>query len=319
MKGKILKKTIIMALLATAIAAPGAFAQTAKQERNVKAYKQLVDQYATSTLGFLIEDRCRQLAQVGYDDFMTNQKILNAFMANLMGQTAWQKLLVGLDQTAQDAEANPCNSDTFKFALATSQISSKMSTRVQLLDPADYPRPLEEILSPQPGPEPQSQESTPPPQQNNTQAQQPVDNPPPSTPKTTFAPLTTTQVDRRPEADKPKNQQTSTTTETTQQAQTTIQPAQQQGQTGISLLNYVNPYPYLAPAAPGGETEKIMKRRHRQELIDLRRAQREEMDAFKDNKASYIDQKAVKKSIEQRQSGEYSALRNKHRQELQAF
>lgn len=327
-----MKKTIILALLATTIAVPGAFAQTTKQERDAKAYRQLVDQYATSTLGFLIEDRCRQLAQVGYDDFMANQKILNKFMGNLMGQTAWQKLLVGLDQTAQDAKTNPCNSDTFKFALATSQISSKMATRVRLLDPEDYPRPLEEIVNPQG--QTQSEQAVPPAQQDNVQAEsqpvtteqglEPVDNtPPPTTPKTTFSPLTTTQVDRQPEAEKSKNRRAKTNQDeqpqTTSQASPTPQPAQQQSQTGISLSNYVNPYPYSAAAAPGGETEKDMKRRHRQEIIDLRRAQRSEMDAFKDNKDSYIDQKAVKKVIEQRQNAEYTAIRNRHRQELDRF
>lgn len=321
MKGHTLKKTIIMALLATAIAVPGAFAQTTKQERNLKAYKQLVDQYATSTLGFLIEDRCRQLAQVGYDDFLANQKILNKFMAGLMGQEAWQNLLVGLDQTAQDALTNPCNSDTFKFAIATSQISSKMATRVQLLDPADYPQLVKEIQKTEIQPQPQ-EESSPAPQ-DNTQVEpqvevQPVDNPPPPTPGTTFDPITTTQVTRQPEAEKPKQRQAATSqadpAPQTQQVQ-----QQTSTQTGISLSNYVNPYPYLSPAAPAAETEKLMKRRHRQEIIDLRRAQRAELNIFKDNRDNYIDQKAVKKAIEQRHKAEYTAFRNRHLQELRAF
>lgn len=325
MKGNTLKKTIITALLATTIAIPGAFAQMTQQERNLKAYKQLVDQYATSTLGFLIEDRCRQLAQVGYDDFMANQKILNDFMSNLMGQAAWQNLLVGLDQTAQDAETNPCNTDTFKFALATSQISSKMATRVQLLDPEDYPKPLEEIRGTEP--QTQTQESTPPAQQNEVQAEpqptpEPVDNTPPPEPKTTFAPLTTTQVDRQKVAEKPKTQQTSDSQAQTTpppQTSTQAQTSTSQAQTGISLSNYVNPFPYTASAAPQGETEKEMKRRHRQEIIDMRRAQRAELDVFKDNADNYIDSKAVKKAIEQRQSAEYTAIRNRHQQELQRF
>ncbi|MHA1544089.1 MAG: hypothetical protein ACTSU8_03035 [Alphaproteobacteria bacterium] len=311
-----MKKTIIMALLAITIAVPGAFAQMTRAERNAKAYKQLVDQYATVTLGFLIEDRCRQLAQVGYDDFINNQKILNEFMSGLMGQTAWQNLLVGLDQTAQDAETNPCNSDTFKFAIATSQISSKMATRVQLLDPADYPRLVEENQS-------QPQEESLSAQQDNPQVEpqvevQPVDNPPEPIPETTFAPITTTQVTRQPEAEKPKQQQAATSqadpVPQTQQVQ-----QQTSTQTGIPLSNYVNPYPYSSPAAPAGETEKLMKRRHRQEIIDLRRAQRAELDIFKDNRDNYIDQKAVKKAIEQRHSAEYTAMRNRHLQELRVF
>ncbi|MEE8294445.1 MAG: hypothetical protein V3R64_01920 [Sphingomonadales bacterium] len=322
-----MKKTVIAALLATSFGVPGAFAQTFEEAQQTEAYRQLVDQYATATLGFLIEDRCRQLDPVGYNDFLKNQKILNVFIADLIGQEPWQKLLLDMDHLAQDAETNPCNSDTFKFAVATSQISSKMATRVQLLGTAGLSQP-----SPQSQPETASTPGpeNPVPTQAQPEASQPAPEPVDNTPLSNIPiePVATTQVERQPESEKQQKrreraEKAKALAEDSSPSETAVKPVvsptPQPAGTKISLSNYVNPFPYSAPAAPGGETEKVAKRRHRHEIIDLRRAQRAEMSAFKDNQDNYIDAKAVKKTIEKRHSAEYTAIRNRHQQELQAF
>ncbi len=317
-----MKKLILLLALATLTLSSTGFAQQQGEKtkpdrvksRDQKSYELLVDQYATASLGYMVEQRCRQLAVVAYEDFQKSQDLLDGFMLILMGGDDFVNLVEGLKKTALDVNANPCNVDTFKFALATAQISSSLATRVQLLGEEELIK-LNKALHRQMK---QAQESgqLPPPEDQQATPVQPVETVPEPEPqstepaKTEFETLTPTYVDRQPE---PKTSSTPPVSAATQQ------PVQAQAQPGTLLANYVNPYPYSAPPAPAGETEKDMKRRQRQEIIDLRRAQRAEMDAFKDNKDSYADPDAVEGAIKDRQDAEFDAMRNRHQQELGRF
>lgn len=317
-----MKRTAITLFLAATVAFPAAFSQPAEKDPNPQAYNQLLTQYTISSLGFYVEQECRQLDEAAFQDYAKNQLLLNEFMFALMGPEKNKELLEKLIANAENPEINTCNSDSFKFSLSTYRVSGKMATSVRLLD-EEYINKLKRRVAVFSQNTQQEKNSQTPAQNSDTQpAQKPVQNTPPPVSKTTFAPITTTQVDRQPEAEKPNTLEAITGQDTPvlqdlNSAQS--QPAQQQAGTGISLSNYVNPFPYSSAAAPVGETEKEMKRRHREEIIALRRAQRAELDTFKKNRDNYINQKAVKKAIENRQREEYSALRNRHDQELQIF
>lgn len=324
-------KKFVLALVLTGLAAP-ALAQTGQEKRNQAAYNQLVDQYATATLGFFIENRCRQLDETAYGAFSADQKTLNDFMKYLMGVEAWMGIVENLRKTAEDTGVNPCNSDTFKFALATAQISSRMATRVKLLEEEDMAklaaigaaRDHEVRQARQEAGQPTAPNTagttTPVQPQAQTKAQP---SPEPELPASsageeTFEFVPTTTIERQPENKKPANTQTATTepqTQTQPQAQPVPSQSQSQEAAGILLANYVNPYPYTPAAPPPGETEKDMGRRHRQEIIDLRRAHRAELDAFKDNEDKYANPDAVKDFIKERQDDEFDAMRNRHQME----
>lgn len=326
-----MKKLVLPLVLASLALAPAALGQekkSAKQERNEKSYQLLVDQYATSTLGYYIEQRCRQLDETAYTAFSDNQKLLDGFMLILMGAEDNVKLVDGVKATASDAEMNPCNLDTFKFSLATMQIASNLSTRVQLLGEDELIK-LNQALKKQMNAAQASQTQTTTPAQTTTTQPTTVEEPQvqeteveaepvDTTPKTTFETLSQTPINRQPEPEK-KTVDTPTTTTTTGGATQTTQTAAVSTQTGIVLANYVNPYPYTAPPPPPGETEKDMKRRQRQEIIDIRSAHRAELDAFRDNQDSYADPDAVKDAIQDRQEAEFDALRNRQYEESKRY
>ncbi len=318
-----MKRTAITLFLAATVAIPAAFSQPVEKNANRKAFNQLVSQYTISSMGFYIEQKCRLLDEAAYQDYAKNQLLLNEFMFALMGPEKNTELLEKLAANAENPEINTCNNVSFKFSLAAYQISGKMATGVRLLDD-EYINKIKGLVgAPSQNTQPQKETQTSTPNSGNQAAQTPVPKTPPPPSKTTFAPITTTQVERQPEAEKPPNTLEAITGQDTpvseNQNSAQSEPTQQPTGTRISLSNYVNPFPYSPAAAPGGETEKEMKRRHREEIIALRRAQRAELDTFKDNKDNYIDQKAVKKAIEKRQKAEYSTLRTRHDQELQIF
>jgi len=317
-----LKRTAITLFLAATFAIPVAVSQPAEKNPNLKAYNQLVAEYTISSLGFYIEQKCRLLDEAAFQDYAKNQLLLNEFMFALMGPEENTKLLEKLTANAENPEINSCKTDSFKFSVASYQVSGRMATSVRLLDEEYINKLKARVGVPSQNTQPQTNAQTSTQNSSTPAAQAPVQNTPPPS-KTTFAPITTTQVERQPEAEKPPNTLEAITGQDTpvseNQNSTQSQPAQQQTGTRISLSNYVNPYPYSPAATPGSETEKEMKRRHREEIIELRRAQRTELDTFKKNRDNYIDQKAVKKAIEKRQKAEYSALRSRHTQELQIF
>lgn len=106
-----------------------------------QAFEQLLNQYATVTLGLHIDQRCRQLYPKAADLFAENHAIVKNFMSAILSPEAFEQLNTGIQEAAKDEVANPCGSYTFDFIQASAQISSTMAYRINILQGKVDPEP----------------------------------------------------------------------------------------------------------------------------------------------------------------------------------
>jgi len=250
---------------------------------------------ATVTLGYRINQRCNQLYPAAADMFAANQKILDVFMTDFLTAEAYQRLNEGLIEAGNDEVANPCGPDTFEFVQASAQISSTMAYRIDILEGREEPEP--EVATPAaaaPAEQPPAQ-TTAEPEMEVQPEPEPVVQPEPE-PVMQPEPEPVMQPEPEPEPEP--------------MAEPEPQPEPQ------PMVTETKPEPASTGARPG-ESKKEMKNRQREEILELRRGQREEMDAFKENEESYPDPKAAKKAIEDRHDAEFEQMRQRHYQEQQ--
>ncbi|MCH8347128.1 MAG: hypothetical protein IH901_01320 [Proteobacteria bacterium] len=254
-----------------------------------QAFEQLLNQYATVTLGLGIDQRCRQLYPKAADLFAENHAIVKSFMATIMPAEAFEQLNTGIQEAANDEVANPCGSYTFDFIQASAQISSTMAYRINILQGKTEPEPG--MTPPAVSPPPVAQEAIAEPQETEAvPVQEPV---------------------KEPVQEPVKVESQETKVEPVQEpVQETVPPPQPEAQ------EVKTETPSSSPARP--ETKKERNRRQREEVRALNRKHREERDNFKASQGTYPDPKAAKKALQGRQDAELDAMRQRHFEEDRA-
>lgn len=207
----------------------------------------LVDQYATATLGFLIEDRCHQMEDGARQQFTDDFLVVDEFIGELIGAGPREGIVMEMAASADNVDLNPCNTDTFRFGLTTATLTAQLATRIRILKgdgmvvtPPDSETPVAAATAKTENPK--EKKASPP-------------------------PVSATPVSLPPSS------------------------------------------------APAGETKKEMIRRHRDEIIALRKKHQDEMDRFKDNEDAYDDPKEARRLLEERQEQEQDALKERQKQE----
>jgi len=276
--------------MVVSLALPAAALAQEQLSPEEQAINQLVNQYATVTLGYRINQRCNQLYPKAAEVFGENQKILDAFMTDFLTVEAYRRLNEGLVEAGEDEVANPCGPETFDFVQAAAQIASTMAYRVQVLNGVEEPEP---VAAPAPAAveqPPQTEVQPDPPPAMESQPE------PAAEPQPVAEPAMEPAIEPEPEPE----------------PEPAVQPATQPK----PMVTEPKPEPARAGPRPG-ESKKEMKARQREEILELRRAQRAEMDAFKERQDSYPDPKAAKKAIEDRHEAEFDQMRERHYREQQ--
>lgn len=277
-------RKFLIPLAAFLVGSAPAVAQDAASPAD-QAFDQLLNQYATVTLGLGIDQRCRQLYPKAADLFAENHATVKSFMATIMSAEVFEQLNTGIQEAANDEVANPCGSYTFDFIQASAQISSTMAYRINILQgktelepgmtpPAvSPPSAVEQVAA-----EPQETEAEPVQEPVKVESQE-------------------TEVEPVPEP-------------VQQPVEETVPPVQPQVQ------EVKTETPSSSPARP--ETKKERNRRQREEVRALNRQHRDERDDFKASQGTYPDPKAAKKALQSRHDAELDAMRQRHFEEDQA-
>ena len=240
-----------------------------------QAFEQLLNQYATVTLGLHIDQRCRQLYPKAADLFAENHAIVKNFMSAILSPEAFEQLNTGIQEAAKDEVANPCGSYTFDFIQASAQISSTMAYRINILQGKVDPEP---DMAP------------------------PAVSPPPTVEETAAEPQeTTAELVQKPVKVEPQETKAEPVQQPVEELVPPVQPQVQEVKTET---------PSSSPARQ--ETKKERNKRQREEVRALNRQHRDERDNFKASQATYPDPKAAKKELQGRQDAELDALRQRH-------
>ena len=261
-----------------------------------QAFEQLLNQYATVTLGLHIDQRCRQLYPKAADLFAENHAIVKNFMATIMSSAAFEQLNTGIQDAAKDEVANPCGSYTFDFIQASAQISSTMAYRINILQEKTEPGP--DMAPPAVSPPPAGEQAAAEPQETEAVPVQEPAKPVEVESQETKAELVQEPVKEpvQEPAKKPLKE--------------TVPPVQPQVQ------EVKTETPSSSPARP--ETKKERNKRQREEVRTLNRKHRDERDNFKASQATYPDPKAAKKALQGRQDAELDTMRQRHFEEDRA-
>ena len=256
-------RKFLFPLAAFLVGSAPAIAQDAASPED-QAFEQLLNQYATVTLGLGIDQRCHQLYPKAADLFAENHAIIKSFMATIMPAEAFEQLNTGIREAAKDEVANPCGPYTFDFIQASAQISSTMAYRINILQGKAEPEPDMTV---------------------------PAVSPPPVAEEAVAESRETEKATVQPSAQE-ESQETGTepVQEPVQEAAPPPQPQVQEVKTETPSSG---PDPQEIKQEIKQETKKERNRRQREELRVMNRKHREEMDNFKASQATYPDPKAA--------------------------
>ena len=267
-----------------------------------QAFEQLLNQYATVTLGLHIDQRCRQLYPKAADLFAENHAIVKNFMSAILSPEAFEQLNTGIQEAAKDEVANPCGSYTFDFIQASAQISSTMAYRINILQGKADPEP--DMAPPAISPPPTVEETAAEPQESGAKTVlEPVQEPVKvESQETKVEPVQ--EPAQEPVQEPVQDPVQEPVQEPLKETVPPVQPQVQEVKTET---------PSSSPARQ--ETKKERNKRQREEVRALNRQHHDERDNFKASQATYPDPKAAKKELQGRQEAELDAMRQRHFEE----
>jgi len=127
-------KTILAAGFALSLA-PVAFSQddAAQTAKNEAQLQQLVNLYATATLGWNVEQRCQHLGDELGGQFNDNYQVIDEFMTLLLVDEVVEKIKSDTLSDLDTDETFECDSSTIDFASETFRLTRDLAANIREL------------------------------------------------------------------------------------------------------------------------------------------------------------------------------------------
>ena len=136
---KPLRTIIAAALFLSASSLSAAFAQDTPpdeapaQEGNAQINQQ-IDLYATATLGWTVEQRCKYLGDELDSQFAANYKVIDTFMQQLLVDDAWSDMKAGVIGVANDDVSFQCGAEMIDYTAETFRLTRDLANNIRELN-----------------------------------------------------------------------------------------------------------------------------------------------------------------------------------------
>lgn len=130
---------IIIAVVLFLSALPVTFGQDAgpnegQAQKSNPQLNQLIDLYATATMGWTVEQRCKYLGDELDAQFAENYKVVDTFMQQILVDEAWEKMKTGVIGVANDDVSFQCSSEMIDYSAETFRLTRDLANNIRELN-----------------------------------------------------------------------------------------------------------------------------------------------------------------------------------------